>query len=133
MEAQRVNLEGCVIQQVRNYRALEVDNNRVKDVEPTAGPKDKGKNKEIGIRINELVKVIQIHDSMSPSDIELEKKRQEKDAQVKKLEIVENEVVASVGQPKIVGQVEKLRLQEQKLLQNQDINQEGPMIQQIKS
>ena len=40
-----------------------------------------------------------------------------------------NEIAASVGQPKIVGQVEQLRVQEKKLLQNLDTNQEGPMIQ----
>ena len=38
-----------------------------------------------------------------------------------------------VEQPKIVGQVEQLRLQEEMLSKNLDINQEGPVIQHIKS
>ena len=85
LETQRMNLEGPVIQQIKNYSALEVDNNRLKDVEPIVGPTDKRKKKEIGIRINEPVKIVQIHDSMFPSDIELEKRRKEKDALAKKL------------------------------------------------
>ena len=32
-----------------------------------------------------------------------------------------------------MGQVEQLKLQEQTLIKNQDTNQEGPVIQQIKS
>ena len=44
-----------------------------------------------------------------------------------------NEIATSARQPEIVSQVEQLRLQEQKLLQNQDTNQEGLVIQQIKS
>ena len=36
-------------------------------------------------------------------------------------------------QPEIVGQVAQLRLQEAMLSQNLDTNQEGPVIQQIKS
>ena len=40
-----------------------------------------------------------------------------------------NEMAASVGQLEIVGQVEQPRLQEKKLSQNLDINQEGPVIQ----
>ena len=63
------------MQQIRNYNSLGVDNNRVKDVEPIVGPKDKGKKKEIGVKINEPVKIVQIYDSMSLSDIELEKRR----------------------------------------------------------
>ena len=80
-----MNLEGPVIQQIKNYSALEVDNNKVKDVEPIVGSKDKGKQKEIGVKIKEPTNIVQIHDSMSPSDIELEKKRKEKDALAKKL------------------------------------------------
>ena len=87
-----MNLEGPVIQQIRNYSALEVDNNKVKYVEPSMGARDKGKQKEVGIRFNEPAKIVQIHDSMSPSDIELEKRRKEKVALAKKLEIAENEV-----------------------------------------
>ena len=80
-----MNLEGLVIQHIKNYSALEVSNNKEKDVEHVVDAKDKGKQKEIGVKIKELEKIIQIHDSMSPFAIELEKKRKEKDALAKKL------------------------------------------------
>lgn len=101
METQRVNLEGPIIHQVRNYSTLEVDNNRVNDVEPTVGAKDKGEQKEIGVKINELIKIVQIYDSMSLSDIELEKRRKERDALAKKLEIVESEAAIAEMSNKI--------------------------------
>ena len=55
-----------------------------------ATSRDKGKQKEVGIRINEPANVIQIQ-KFSPSNIELEKRRKEREAIAKRLEIVENE------------------------------------------
>ena len=80
-----MNLEGPIIQQIKNYSALEVDNNKVKDVERVVDTKEKGKQKDIGFKIKELAKIIQIHDFMSPFDIELEKRCKEKDSMDKKL------------------------------------------------
>ena len=44
-----------------------------------------------------------------------------------------NEATTNDEPPEIVGEVEQLKLQEQKLLQAQNMNQEGPVIQQIRS
>ena len=45
--------------------------------------------------------MVQIHDSLSPLDIELEKKRKEGDALAKKLEIAENEAAIAEMNNKI--------------------------------
>ena len=86
-----------MIQQIKNYKALETkrDTGHVVDIQ------DKGKKKETGINIKELVKTIQIHDSMSLSDIELEKRRKERDALAKRLEIAENEAAIAEMNNKI--------------------------------
>ena len=68
---QDTNQEGPVIQQIKTYKTLEAK----RDVEHAIDIQDKGKQKEVGIRINEPVKIVEIYDSMSPSDIELEKRR----------------------------------------------------------
>lgn len=69
-----MDLEGPVIQQVKSYAAMEAENNTVRHMEPVVGAKDKGKEKAIGVTIREPTKVIQIQDTMTPSDVELERK-----------------------------------------------------------
>lgn len=86
-----------MVQQMKSYKAIEVK----KDAKHAIDVHDKGKQKEIGIKINEPTKFIQIHDSLSPSDIELEKMGKEKDALAKKLEIVENEATIAEMNNKI--------------------------------
>ena len=80
---QDTNQEGSVIQQIKSYKALEAK----RDVGHVIDVQDKGKQKEVGIRINEPENAVQIYDSMSPSNIELEKKRKEREDFAKKLEI----------------------------------------------
>ena len=58
-----------MVQQIKSYKTLEVENNKVTDVEHVVGAKDKGKKKEVGIKIKEPTKVTQIHDKMPPSSI----------------------------------------------------------------
>ena len=101
LENQAQNKEGPMVQQIRSYKALEIENNKAKDVEPIMGAKDKAKQKQIGVKIRELAKIFQIHDSMLPSNIELEKKRKEKETFAKKLEIVENEAAIAEMNNKI--------------------------------
>ena len=54
-------------------------------------PSEKGKKKEIGIKIKESAKLVQIQNIISSSDVELEKKKKERETLAKRLEIVENE------------------------------------------
>ena len=82
-----MNQGGPVIQNIKSYKALETK----RDVGHSVEFQDKGKQKEIGIRINEPTKVIQIYDSMSLTNIELGKKRKEKEDLARKLEIAKNE------------------------------------------
>ena len=94
---QDTNQEGPVIQQIKTYKTLEAK----RDVEHVVDVQDKGKQKEVGNRINEPVKTIQIYDSMSPSNIELEKRRKERDDSDKKLEITESEATIAEMNNKI--------------------------------
>ena len=91
LESQAPKKEDLVVHKIRSYKTLEVENNRAKDVEYVVGAKDKGKQKEVGTKVNEPTKFIHVHDDISPFDIELERRRKETDALAKKLEIVENE------------------------------------------
>ena len=63
-----------VVQQIKSYKALKFENGEGKDMSNVASTRDKGKQKEVGVRINEPSDVIQIQD-LSPSNIELEKRR----------------------------------------------------------
>ena len=65
-----------------------------------ANTRDKGKQKEVGIRISEPSNVIQIQD-LSPSAIKLEKRRKEREAIAKRLEIAENEATIAEMNNKI--------------------------------
>ena len=78
------NREDPVVQQIKSYKTLEVENNKGKDVYNVASTKDKGKQKEVGTRISEPFHVIQIQ-NLSPSDVELEKRRKEREAIAKRL------------------------------------------------
>ena len=79
-----------MVQRIGIYKTTEVENNRARDVEFAIGAKDNGKKHEVGIKINEPVKVIQIHNTMSPSNIKLEKRRKEREAIVDRLQIAKN-------------------------------------------
>lgn len=64
LETQKMNLQGPVIQKIRNYPPLEVDNNQINLVKPVVGAMDKGKLKESGIKISEPVNIVQIYGQM---------------------------------------------------------------------
>ena len=98
--SQAQNREDLVVQQIRSYKALEVENNREKDVSNVATARDKGKQKEVGIRINELANVIQIQD-VSSFDIEFERRRKEREPISKRLEITKNEAAIAKMNNKI--------------------------------
>ena len=89
-----------MVQQIRSYKALEVENDKGKDMSNVASIRDKEKQKEVGIRISELSNVIQIQD-LSPSDIELEKRRKEREAIAKRLEIAKNDAAITKMNNKI--------------------------------
>jgi hypothetical protein len=90
-----------VIRQVRNYEPIQAENAKERNVNPQVNVNDKGKEKMVGIRINEPPKVVQGQNVMSQSDIELEKKRKEREAIAKRLEIAENEAAIAEMNNKI--------------------------------
>ena len=72
-----------------------------KDIGYTATAKEKGKEKEIGIKIKELAKVFQIQYVESLSDVQLERKNKEREALDKMLEKRKNEVAIAKMNNKI--------------------------------
>ena len=69
LDTDNINLEGPVVQQIKNYNAPEVNKNKSKDAEHVLDAKNKGKQKEVGTKINESVKIVQIQDYMSLSNL----------------------------------------------------------------
>ena len=76
-----------MIEQVKSYRTIQVENTNDKDIGYVATAKDKGRQKEVGVKIKEPSKVIQIQETISFSNIEQEQKKKERDALAKRLEI----------------------------------------------
>ena len=89
-----------MVQQIGSYKALEVENNKGNDMSNVVNVRDKGKQKEVAVRISEPSNVIQIHD-LSPFDIELERRRKGREAMAKRLEIAENEAAIAEMNNKI--------------------------------
>ena len=84
-----------MIDQVHPYKPIIKDKSAPNLVEPVAKVVDKGKQKVVGIQINEHVATEKNTLVMSKLDLELEKARKERQDLDKELEKVENEAATT--------------------------------------